>query len=96
MSRWDAPPPAAAAGFFSQPDGSALPTAEADVYHALGQGWPLNPKMLYCFCGSSSRNLESTVLLLDYMKWGLLGFALAALLTLVCEVRPPPTLLHSP
>ena len=42
--------------------------------------------MLYCFCGSSSRNLESTVGILEHMKWGLLGFTLAALLALVCEV----------
>ena len=85
-SWWDAPPPVHSAGFVTQPDGSALPADEAAVYAELGEGWPLNPKMLYCFCGSSSRNLESTVGILEHMKWGLLGFTLAALLALVCEV----------
>ena len=48
------------AGFVTRPDGSALPEAEAAVYARLAEGWPLNPKMLYCFCGASTRHLEST------------------------------------
>eukprot|EP00908_Phaeocystis_cordata_P017643 Transcript_28999.p2 GENE.Transcript_28999~~Transcript_28999.p2 ORF type:complete len:283 (+),score=120.56 Transcript_28999:1372-2220(+) len=41
--------------------------------------------MLYCFCGSSRRNLRVTLRLLDATKYGLLGLALASLLALVGE-----------
>ena len=53
------------------------------MYAALGPSWPLSPKMLYCFCGSSRRNLRVTLRLLDATKYGLLGLALASLLALV-------------